>query len=53
MPDKFTYHFGVKAARLPDKTWSFGSCISHSFGETYLSINFLFWSVFIGWIIKE
>lgn len=53
MADKFNYHFGIKVIRLPEKAWSFGSCFSHCCGETYISINFLFWSINIGWLIKE
>ena len=52
MNEKSTYGFGVKAYKSFDGAWSFGSCISHSFGETYLFINFAKWCVCIGWIDK-
>ena len=45
--------FGIKANKLPKGTWSFGSCISHYYDETYLFINFLFWTICIGWLVKE
>ena len=45
--------FGVKVYRMMSGSWSFGSCISHSFGETYLFINFAIWSISIGWLLKE
>ena len=47
------YKFGIKVNRHFEGAWSFGSCISHSFGETYLFINFLWWSISIGWLMKE
>ena len=31
--------------------WSFGICFSHMFEETYLYINFLWWSISIGMLI--
>lgn len=53
MNEKTDYRFGIKVSTYIDGGWSFGSCISHSFGETYLFINFLFWSISIGWLMKE
>lgn len=53
MNDKFIYHFGIKTSRLPMDAWGFGSCLAHCCGETYVYINFLFWSLSIGWIIRE
>ena len=44
--------FGIKVNRLEKGVWSFGSGLSHSFGETYIFINFLFWTIFVGWIAK-
>lgn len=53
MNENNNYKFGIKVDRMFDGSWSFGSCISHSFGQTYLFINFLFWSISIGWLMKE
>lgn len=35
MNDKTDYGFGIKVTTHCEGAWSFGSCISHSFGETY------------------
>lgn len=53
MNEKSNYGFGVKVDKYHKGAWSFGSCISHSFGETYLFINFAKWSISIGWLMKE
>jgi hypothetical protein len=53
MNEKSNYGFGIKIDRQFEGAWSFGSCISHGFGETYLFINFAKWSISIGWIMKE
>jgi hypothetical protein len=53
MNETTNYGFGIKVIPLFPGTWSFGSSISHSFGETYLFINFAKWSVCIGWIMKD
>ena len=53
MNENNNYKFGIKVDTQMSGAWSFGSCISHSFGETYLFINFLFWSISIGWLMKE
>lgn len=53
MNENSNYKFGIKVDRMFEGSWSFGSCISHSFGQTYLFINFLFWSISIGWLMKE
>lgn len=53
MNETLNYGFGVKVDKHPECVWSFGSCISHSYGETYLFINFAVWSISIGWLIKE
>ena len=53
MNDKTDYGFGIKVTTQPEGVWSFGSCISHSFGQTYLFINFAKWSISIGWLMKE
>lgn len=53
MNDKLNYGFGVIVDKQPKGIWSFGSCISHSFGQTYLFINFAKWSISIGWLMKE
>lgn len=53
MNEKSRYGFGIKASRQLFGSWSFGCCLSHSFGETYLFINFAIWNVRIGWLIKE
>ncbi len=47
------YKFGVKANRQFEGAWSFGCCLSHAFGETYLFINFAIWTICIGWLMKE
>ena len=55
MNESNNYHFGIKVDKHlggVSGIWSFGSCLSHSFGETYLFINFLFWSISIGWLRK-
>ena len=52
MNERANYHFGIKVDKQFEGAWSFGSCISHSFGETYLFINFAIWSVSIGWLMK-
>lgn len=52
MNEKSGYKFGVKAFRCFGD-WSFGCCVSHGFGETYLCINFAIWTVCIGWLMKE
>lgn len=52
MNEYLNYGFGIKVDRQFDGWWSFGSCISHSFGETYLFINFAKWSISIGWLMK-
>ena len=53
MNEKSNYGFGVAVYKNIEGSWSFGSCISHSFGETYLFINFAIWSISIGWLMKE
>ena len=53
MNEKIDYGFGIKVDRMFEDSWSFGSCILHSCGQTYLFINFLFWSISIGWLMKE
>lgn len=53
MNEKTKYGPGFKANRLPKGVWSFGSCLSHGCGETYLFINFLFWTVCVGWMAKD
>lgn len=52
MNEKTGYGFGIDVTTHVGGSWSFGSCISHSFGETYLFINFAKWSVSIGWLMK-
>ena len=53
MNEETKYGFGIKTDTQMRGAWSFGSCISHSFGETYLFINFAKWSISIGWLMKE
>ena len=53
MNERTGYKFGIKINRMFDDFWSFGSCISHSFGQTYLFINFAVWTISIGWLMKE
>lgn len=55
MNDKRNVKFGVKVDNYKNWNgmWSFGSCISHAFGELYLYINFYKWTISIGWIDKE
>ena len=52
MDERKDYGFGIKVFKHFKGTWSFGSCISHSFGETYLFINFAKWCISIGWLMK-
>lgn len=52
MNEKLDYGFGINVVTHFNGDWSFGSCISHSFGETYLFINFAKWSISIGWLMK-
>ena len=52
MNEKLNYGFGVKVNKHFKGAWSFGSCISHSLGETYLFINFAKWNISIGWLMK-
>lgn len=47
------YKFGAKINRHFEGAWSFGCCLSHAFGETYLFINFAIWTISIGWLAKE
>lgn len=54
MNDKHKYKFGIAVDEHGHDTWSFGCCISHDwFKQTYLFINFLWWSISIGWLRKE
>ena len=52
MNEKLNYGFGVKVNKHFEGAWSFGSCISHSMGETYLFITFAKWYICIGWLMK-
>lgn len=52
MNERANYHFGIKVDKQFKGAWSFGSCVSHSFGETYLFINFAIWSISIGWLLR-
>ena len=45
--------FGVKIEKQWEGMWSIGSCITHSFDETYLFINLIKWTLIIGWFYKE
>jgi hypothetical protein len=53
MNEKSNYGFDVRVNSHLKGFWSFGSCILHAFGETYLLINFAIWSISIGWLMKE
>lgn len=53
MNERSGYKFGIKANRQFEGAWSFGCCLSHAFGETYLFINFAIWTISIGWLMKE
>ena len=54
MDDKPNIKFGIKIDKQWEGFWSLGSCISHTcFGETYLFINLIKWSISIGWLAKE
>ena len=53
MGEKNKYKFGIKVDTHMFDGWSFGSCISHMFGETYLFTNFAKWSISIGWLMAE
>lgn len=50
MNENINYKFGIKVYQTHGG-WSFGSCISHLFGETYLFINFAKWTIVIGWLM--
>lgn len=45
--------FGIKIDKQWEGMWSIGSCITHSFEETYLFINLVKWSISIGWLMQE
>ena len=47
------YKFGVEVNRQMPDAWSFGCCLSHVCGETYLFINFAIWTISIGWLMKD
>ena len=56
MSSKRNIKFGMKVDRhFGDEPgfWSFGVCLSHAFGETYLFINFAVWSICIGFMEQE
>ena len=56
MTSKRNIKFGMKVDRhFGDEPgfWSFGACLSHAFGETYLFINFAVWSISIGFLEQE
>lgn len=53
MNERAGYKFGIKVNRQFEGTWSFGCCLSHVFGETYLFINFAVWTINIGWLSKQ
>lgn len=53
MNENNDYGFGIKVYRMLDGSWGFGSCISHSFDETYLFIMFAKWNISIGWLMKD
>ena len=53
MNETLRYKFGIKPIKQPCGAWSFGCCLSHGFGETYLFINFAVWSISIGWLIES
>ena len=52
MNEKSNYGFGIKVVKQFEGAWSFGSCISHFFGETYIFINFAKWSISIGYLLR-
>lgn len=52
MNEKTDYGFGFNVVQTIEGCWSFGICLSHSFGETYLFIAFAKWSISIGWLMK-
>lgn len=53
MIEKEYYKFGIRVDKQLSHGWSFGICFSHSFGETYLFINFAKWSIAIGRLLDE
>lgn len=53
MSEKNSFKFGIKVNKMFKGTWSFGCCITHALGETYLFINFAVWSIAIGWLIAD
>lgn len=52
MNDKPKYKFGINVDKAWEGEWSFGSCLSHNFGQTYLFIAFAKWRISIGWLMK-
>jgi hypothetical protein len=42
--------FQIKVDGMLEGNWSFGACLSHGWGETYLYINLFKWSISIGWL---
>lgn len=51
MPEKAKAKFGIKIDKIWQGAWSFGVCLSHGFGETYLYINLFKWSISIGLLV--
>jgi hypothetical protein len=45
--------FGIKIDEHSDGVWSFGTCLSHYFDETYLYINLFKYTVSIGFLYKD
>ena len=44
--------FGIKIDKVWKGAWSFGICLSHGFGETYIFINLFKWSISIGLLFR-
>lgn len=52
MPES-KYKFGIRIDKIDMDMWSVCFGLSHFFSETYLFINFIKWSISIGWLMQE
>lgn len=45
--------FRIKLDKMTATQWSVGMCLSHWVDETYLFINFIKWSISIGFLYDD
>ena len=50
MNERVTSKFQIKVDPMWSGEWSFGMCLSHKKGETYIYINLFKWTILIGWL---